>query len=163
MRIDRFTNSLQLALADAQSMAVGKNHAVIEPAHLLLAMLNQDSASTRPILAQAGGDVAALQAALEQRLDNVAVLQQATGEVGMSPQTAKLLNLADKFAQDNGDQYIATEAVLGAALQSGSELQPLFAQAGFTREKGQQAIRQGRGGGTGSSAGAGGNRHALEK
>ncbi|NNC55017.1 MAG: AAA family ATPase, partial [Pseudomonadales bacterium] len=163
MRIDRFTNSLQLALADAQSMAVGKNHAVIEPAHLLLALLNQGSSSTRPILAQAGGDVAALQRALEQRLDNVAVLQQATGEVGMSPQTAKLLNLADKFAQDNGDQYIATEAVLGAALQSGSELQPLFAQAGFTQEKVQQAISQVRGGETVSSAEAEGNRQSLEK
>ena len=101
MRIDRFTNSLQMALADAQSMAVGKNHAAIEPAHLLLATLNQDSSSIRPILEQTDGNLAKLRASLKEKIDHCAVLQQATGEVAMSPALAKLLNLADKYAQDS--------------------------------------------------------------
>ena len=163
MRIDRFTNSLQMALADAQSMAVGKNHAAIEPAHLVLATLDQDSSSIRPILEQTNGDLAKLRASLQDKVDHCAVLQQATGELAMSPALAKLLNLADKYAQDSGDQYIATEAVLGAAMLSGSELQPLFEAAGFEADKIQQAITNVRGGETVSSAEAEGNRQSLDK
>ena len=97
MRIDRFTNSLQTALADAQSLAVGKNHAAIDPAHLLLATLAQQGSSIRPILEQSGGNLAALKKGLDERVENLAVLQHATGEVAMSPELAKLLNLADKL------------------------------------------------------------------
>ncbi|MGB5324685.1 MAG: Clp protease N-terminal domain-containing protein, partial [Pseudomonadales bacterium] len=163
MRIDKFTNSLQLALSDAQSLAIGKNHAAIEPAHLLLALLDQQGGSIGPILRGAGGNVASLRAALNKKIEGFAQLKQATGEVSMAPGLAKLLNLADKYAQDSGDQYIATEAVLGAALQSGSELKPLLEDAGFNAANIKQAIANVRGGESVSSQDAEGNRQALEK
>ncbi|NNM11429.1 MAG: AAA family ATPase, partial [Pseudomonadales bacterium] len=163
MRIDKFTNSLQQALDDAQSLAVGKNHAAIEPAHLMMALLDQQGGSIQPILQRAGGNVAQLRSVLQEKLDGLAVLQQATGEVAMAPGMARLLNLADKYAQDNGDEFIATEAVLGAAMLSGSELKPIFEAAGFQQQAVDTAVATVRGGENVSSQDAEENRQALEK
>ena len=115
MRIDRFTNQLQMALADAQSLAVGRDHSQLEPAHLLLAMLDQSGGSVRPLLTQAGFDVTGLRNALAIALDNIAKVQSPTGDVHMSSDLGRLLNLADKQAQQNGDAYISIESVLQAA------------------------------------------------
>jgi ATP-dependent Clp protease ATP-binding subunit ClpB len=163
MRIDRMTSSLQTALADAQSLAVGKNHATVEPVHLLLALLSQSGTSVVPVLQRAGGDIDALQSALNSALEKVAVIQNPTGDVSISNGLGRLLNRADKYAQDHGDEYIASEAVLMSAMQSGSDLEALFKQSGFDREKVEQAIQNVRGGEQVLSADAEENRQALEK
>ena len=122
MRFDRFTQALQGALADGQSMAVGKNHSAIEPAHLILAMLNSTGSSVTPVLKQSTGDLPLLISVLEQAVESLPTLKQATGEISASPDLIKLMNLADKYAQDKADQFISSEAVLSAALQKNSNL-----------------------------------------
>ncbi len=163
MRFDRLTSTLQSALSDAQSMAVGKNHSSIESVHLMLAMLNNDAGSITPVLKQSGGNVNALVAELDKAINQLAVLTAATGEVAMSPALARLLNLADKYAQDNGDQFISSEAVLSASLQSGSDLREYFVKAGFDATKVEQSIQRVRGGESVDSADAESNRQALDK
>ena len=163
MRFDRLTSTLQAALSDAQSMAVGANHSSIESAHLLLAMLNNETGSIAPVLKRSGGDVAALTAALHKTIDDLPTLNQATGEAPMSAALARLLNLADKYAQDKGDQFISSEAVLAAALQTGSDINALFQRAGFDAVRVDQAIAQVRGGDNVTSADAESHREALDK
>jgi len=117
MRIDRLTNQLQLALSDAQSLAVGRDHSHLEPLHLLQCMLDQRAGSVRPLLVNAGFDVAGLRNELTKSLEALAKIQNPTGDVHMSPETGRLLNLADKLAQQNGDKFISSESVLLAAMQ----------------------------------------------
>ena len=117
MRIDKLTNQLQSALADAQSIAVGNDHSAIEPVHLLLALLNQQGGSIRPILNRAGFDVTGLQAALNTQLDKLAKISAPTGEANLSQELGRLMNMADRAAQQKGDDYISSEIVLVAALE----------------------------------------------
>lgn len=163
MRFDRFTTALQSAFADAQSLAVGKNHTSIEPIHLMLALLNNSAGTTAALLAQAGGNIKTLIAELEAALAALPELKQPTGEMAMSPTLAKLLNLADKYAQDNGDQFISSEAVLYAAMQKGSDLSQLFNKSGYESGRLEQAIKQIRGGESVTSADTEDNRQALDK
>ena len=163
MRFDRFTQTLQSALADSQSMAIGQNHTAIEPAHLMLSMLNSADSSITPLLKQSTGDFPLLISKLEQIVESLPTLQQATGEISASPALGKLLNLADKYAQDKGDQFISSEAVLSAALQQGSDLLPLFKEAHFDAVQVEQAINKIRGGETVTSADAESNRQSLDK
>ena len=163
MRFDRFTQTLQSALADGQSMAVGKNHSAIEPVHLMLAMLTAADSSIAPVLKQANGDLPQLVSELERTIKALPTLQQATGEISGSPALAKLLNLADKYAQDKGDQFISSEAVLTAALHKGSDLLAVFLKAGFDAKKIEQAINNIRGGEAVTSADAESNRQSLDK
>src|SRR5690606_16487535 len=111
MRIDRFTNQLQSALADAQSLAVGQDHTAIEPAHLLSALLSQQGSSVRPMLSQAGFNIPAVQKAIGDKLESLPRIQNPTGDVNVSQHLARLLNLADKRAQQQGDQFLSSETV----------------------------------------------------
>ena len=163
MRFDRFTTSLQTAVADAQSLAVGKNHALIEPVHLLSALLQNQAASAAPIFKQSGGDVAKLKELLDQKLDSLAVLDQPTGDISMSPEVARLFNLADKYAQDHGDQFLSIESILFASIQDSSDLAPLLKKAGFAKEQFIATIEKVRGGEAIASADADANREALDK
>ncbi|TLM74819.1 ATP-dependent chaperone ClpB [Microbulbifer harenosus] len=115
MRIDRMTNPLQAAIADAQSIAVGRDHNQIYPEHLLQALLDQSNGSTTAFLNQAGFNINGLRNDLAKRLDNLPTVSTPTGDVGMSQELMRLFNLADKKAQKNGDSYIASETVLLAA------------------------------------------------
>ncbi|MFA0810485.1 ATP-dependent chaperone ClpB [Microbulbifer epialgicus] len=115
MRIDRMTNPLQAAIADAQSMAVGRDHNQIFPEHLLLALLNQNNGSVPAFLAQAGFNLSGLRNDLAKRLDDLPTISSPTGDVGMSQELMRLMNLADKKAQQNGDSFISSETVLLAA------------------------------------------------
>src|SRR5438105_10952033 len=99
MRLDKLTTRFQQALADAQSLAVGRDHPHIEPAHLMLALLDQDGGSTLPLLTQGGVNPDQLRNRLAQALDRMPALGEATGEIGISPDLSKLLNLTDKLAQ----------------------------------------------------------------
>ena len=108
MRMDKLTSQFQSALADAQSMAVGRDHAQIAPAHVMLALLEQEHGSTRPLINRLGSSVKQLQTELERQLKDLPTIGTATGDVGLSTDTGKLLNLADKEAQKRNDQYISS-------------------------------------------------------
>lgn len=163
MRIDRLTNQLQVALSDAQSIAVGRDHPNLEPAHLLQAMLDQNGGSVRPLLTNAGFDLARLRNELTKLLEALPKIQNPTGDVHMSPEMGRLLNLADKYAQEAGDAYISSESLLLAALKDkNTVLGKLLAQFGSHQQL-KQAVDQVRGGETVDDPEAEGNRQALEK
>ena len=122
MRFDRLTSHLQSAMADAQSMAVGRDHNAIEPTHLLAAMLNQEGGSVRPMLEQAGFNMAGLQQDLQHQIQLLPVVQSPTGEVNLSQNLGRLFNLADKQAQQQGDQYISSESLLLAMLDDSGDV-----------------------------------------
>ncbi len=163
MRIDRLTNQLQVALSDAQSIAVGRDHNQLEPLHLLQAMLDQQRGAVRPLLAQAGFDVAGLRNELTKQLENFPRIQNPTGDVGMSQEMGRLLNLADKFAQKSGDKFISSESVLLAALdEENNALGKLLNKFG-NKENLKAAVDKVRGGETVDNPEAEENRQALEK
>ena len=163
MRIDRFTNQLQMALSDAQSLAVGRDHANMDGAHLLQAMLDQRGGAVRPLLVQAGFDVAGLRNALTKTLEELPKINHPTGEVHMSPELGRLLNLADKAAQQAGDKFISSESVLLAAMAEQSlAVGKLLRQFGNEQSL-KQAIEKVRGGEKIEDPDAEGNRQALEK
>ncbi|WP_041522420.1 ATP-dependent chaperone ClpB [Gilvimarinus agarilyticus] len=163
MRIDRLTNQLQLALSDAQSLAVGRDHSQLEPVHLLLALLDQQGSTVQPLLTQAGFDVKGLRNELNKTLDRQARVQDPSGDVRMSPELGRLLNLADRYAQKAGDKFVSSESLLLATMKDkDSELGKQLAQFGNT-ERLAQAVEAVRGGETVDDADAEGNRQALDK
>ncbi|MEZ5528854.1 MAG: ATP-dependent chaperone ClpB [Porticoccaceae bacterium] len=162
MRFDRFTSHLQNALADAQSTAVGRDHSTLEPVHLLLALLNQQGSSLRPMLNQAGFRVADLKAELEQQLERLPKIQSPTGEISISPELGRLFNLADKQAQQQGDQYISSEALILAAFEDKGELGKTLAKFG-DKAKLKAVVDKIRGGEAVTDPDAEGSRQALEK
>jgi len=162
MRMDKLTNSLQQALSAAQSIAVGKDHTSIEPVHLLLALLNQQGGSVRPLLNKAGFDVAGLSAELDELLQQQATIKNPTGDVNLSQSLGRVLNLADKQAQQQGDQFIASEIVLMALAVEGSDVAKVLKKFGDQKRL-AQAIQEIRGGETVSNPEAEENRQALDK
>jgi ATP-dependent Clp protease ATP-binding subunit ClpB len=163
MRYDRLTAKLQEALADAQSLAAGRDNTAIEPGHLLSALLDQQAGSVRPLLAQAGADMPRLSRELSIHLDNLPKLQRATGEVSVGPELARVFNLADKLAQQRGDQFMASEIVLLAFFEAGNEASKVLQKAGVQKARLTQVIDQLRGGEAVSDANAEDNRQALSK
>ena len=126
MRMDKFTARLQEALGEAQSLAVGQSHSAIEPVHLLLALLQQSGGVAAPLLEKAGANPADVVTALKMAMDKLPTVGQFNGDVQLSQGLARLLNLADREAQQRGDQYVSTEALLLAACDDGGELGKLF-------------------------------------
>jgi len=162
MRQDRLTTQLQNALGEAQSLAVGRDHTAIEPLHLLHALLNQQGGSVRPMLGQAGFDVAGLQAELNSKLDALPKIQSPTGDVSISQDLSRLLNLADKLAQQQGDQFISSEVVLLSLFDSSDEAGKLLAKFG-DKKRLQAVVEQVRGGESVDDPQAEENRQALDK
>ncbi|MBC9252230.1 ATP-dependent chaperone ClpB [Pseudomonas alcaligenes] len=146
MRIDRLTSKLQLALSDAQSVAVGLDHPAIEPLHLMQALLDQQGGSIKPLLMQVGFDVNALRQALTKELDHLAKIQNPTGDVNLSQDLARLLNQADRLAQQKGDQFISSELVLLAAMDDSTRLGKLLLAQGVTKKALENAVANLRGG-----------------
>ncbi len=163
MRIDKFTSKLQEALSDAQSIAVGKDHNYLAPVHLILALLNQRGGSTQPLLAQMGVDVAKFRDELDHLVDSLPVVKENLGDIQMSPEIGRLLNLADKFAQERGDQFISSEVVLLAALEDRTELGALFSKYGIQKDALARVIDQIRGGESVNDPNAEDTRQALDK
>jgi ATP-dependent Clp protease ATP-binding subunit ClpB len=139
MRVDKLTHQLQTALADAQSIAIGRDHTSVEPTHMLLGLLNQSNGSVRPILNRAGFDVEGLKAEIGRLLDEQAKIAQPTGDVGISAELVKLFNLSDRAAQKRGDQFISSEMVLTAMLGDSASLGRVMTRFG-DREKALSAI-----------------------
>ena len=163
MRIDKFTTQLQNALADAQSLAIGRDHNFIEPVHLLYAMLEQQGGSIKPLLAQAGCEVAQLKSSLDGVLDRMAQVQGGQGDVAMSNDLGRLLNVTDKLAQQRKDQYISSELVLLALFEVKGELQSLLEQTGVNKSQIEQVIERVRGGEQVNDPNAEENRQALDR
>ncbi|MDP3714781.1 MAG: Clp protease N-terminal domain-containing protein, partial [Burkholderiales bacterium] len=163
MRFDKFTTKFQQAFADAQSAAVGGDHAYIEPQHLLLALLNQQDGGTASLLQRAGVNVGALKTALKGAIDRMPKVEGTGGEVTISRDLGNLLNLTDKEAQKRGDQYIASEMFLLALAQDQGDTGRLLKQHGGDRVHVEKAVESLRGGETVGSPEAEGSREALKK
>jgi ATP-dependent Clp protease ATP-binding subunit ClpB len=163
MRIDRLTSKLQLALSDAQSLAVGMDHAAIEPLHLLQALLEQQGGSIKPLLMQVGFDINSLRQGLTRELDQLGKLQNPTGDINLSQDLARLLNQADRLAQQKGDQFISSELVLLAAMDENTKLGKLLLGQGVSKKALENAIANLRGGQAVNDPNVEESRQALDK
>jgi len=161
--MDKLTSKFQLALADAQSLAVGMDHQLIEPDHVMVALLDQEGGSMRHLLTRAGVNVNALRSQLGERLDNLPRVSGAAGEVNLSNDTIKMLTVTDKLAQKRDDQYIASELFVLAALDVKGAVADILKQAGASREAIEKAIDDMRGGEQVNDPNAEETRQALEK
>ena len=162
MRLDKMTSQLQTAISDAQSMAVGKDHTSMEPEHLLLTLVDQQGSTVRPMLAQANYNLTRLKSDLTGRIDNFPTLSQPTGEVQIGQNLARLMNLADKKAQQLGDAYLSGEVIFLAAVEETGALGELLKKSGDPISF-QQVTEKLRSGETIMDPEADANRQALEK
>ncbi len=163
MRMDKLTSRFQQAIADAQSLAVGRDNSIIEPAHLLLALLDQQGGGTKPLLAQAGVNVPLLREKLNEALDRLPKVSGQAGNVSISNDLSRLLNFTDKLAQQRGDAFIASELFLLAALEDGGDAGRALKAAGANKAQLEAAIDNMRGGETVQDENAEDQRQALEK
>lgn len=163
MRIDRFTSKLQAALADAQSLAIGQDNPNIEPLHLFSALLNQQGGSIKPLLSQVGFNVNQLNSALDQAISDLPKIQNPTGDISISNDMSRLLNQADRLAQQKNDQFISSELVLLAALDNSTALGKLLLGQGVSKQALENAIENLRGGQSVNDADSEDKRQALSK
>ncbi|MCB1706353.1 MAG: ATP-dependent chaperone ClpB [Halioglobus sp.] len=163
MRMDKLTNQLQTALADAQSLALGKDHNFIEPVHLLSALLEQRGGVCKPLLQKAGADVAGLAAGAKAAVDALPTVSGTGGDVHMSNDLGRILNVTDKLAQQGGDTYISSELVLLAMLESKTSAGELMKAHGVRPLDLKAAIDAMRGGEAVDNPDAEESRQALDK
>ncbi len=163
MRMDKLTSRFQQSLADAQSLAVGRDHNMIEPVHVLTALLDQSGGSTRPLLAQAGVNVPVLRERLTEALDKLPKVSGQAGNLSIGNDLNRLLNVTDKLAQQHGDQFIASEWFVLAAFEDKGALGMALRAAGADKAKLEAAIEKVRGGESVQSENAEEQRQALEK
>ncbi len=163
MRMDKLTARLQEALSDAQSLAVGQGNSTIEPVHLMLALMQQQGGAAKPLLEKAGANVVDVITALNMAVDKLPTVSNFTGDVQMGQATGRLLNMADREAQQRGDQYLSTEVVLLAACDDNGELGKLMKNAGVTKKTLAEKIAQVRGGEAVNDPNAEDKREALDK
>ncbi|QDF74468.1 MULTISPECIES: ATP-dependent chaperone ClpB [Shewanella] len=163
MRLDRMTNKFQIAISDAQSLALGRDHQFIEPIHLMMALLNQDGGSIHPLLTQAGISVSTLRSALSQELERLPQVEGTGGDVQLSQALIRLLNLCDKLAQKRKDKYISSELFVLAALEGGDALAQCLKKSGATKELLEKTIEEVRLGKNIDDPNAEDQRQALKK
>lgn len=163
MRLDKLTSRLQMALSDAQSLALGRDHNFIEPTHLFKAMLDQQGSALPSLLKQAGGDVGLFRRLLEQSLQGLPKLQSPEADVHVSNDLSRLLNQADRLSQKRNDQFISSELIVLAAFDTTGPMQNLLKEAGVKKEAFEQAVEKIRGGESVQDQGAEENRQALDK
>ena len=163
MRTDRLTSKFQMALSDAQSLAVGRDHQFIEPVHLMLALLNQEGGTVRPLLTHAGVDINQLRSGIGEAIDRLPRVEGNEGDAHLSHDLGKILNVTDKFAQQRQDQFISSELFVLAALESKGQLGELLRKAGCAKQPVEQAIEAIRGGQKVDDPNAEEQRQALEK
>lgn len=163
MRLDRFTSKFQIAISDAQSLALGRDHQYIEPVHLMVALLDQNGSPIRPLLTMLDVDVTHLRSKLSEMLDRLPKVSGIGGDVQLSSSMGTLFNLCDKVAQKRQDSYISSEIFLLAALEDRGPLGQLLKEIGLTEQKVSQAIEKIRGGQKVNDPNAEELRQALEK
>lgn len=163
MRLDRFTQSFQESIADAQSLALGKDHQFIEPIHLMLSLLNQNGNSIIPLLKSAGIDVRSLRSKTEEALASLAQVPDSDGDVQLSAASGRVLNLCDKHAQKMSDKYISSELFILAAIDDKGPLGKILHELGANHERVKSAIEHIRGGESVNEQNAEDVRQALDK
>ena len=164
MRTDKLTSKFQLALQDAQSLALGRDHQFIEPNHLMIALLDQEGGSTRSLLMQAGVNVNLLRSQLGEALDRMpSVAGGDAGDVHISNDLSRVLNVTDKFAQKRNDQYISSDLFILAALEDKGELGTVLKNNGATKAALEKAVETVRGGQSVDDPNAEDQREALKK
>ena len=163
MRMDKLTGKFQAALADAQSLALGKDHQFIEPVHLMIALLDQEGGSIKPLLAQIGVNTQLLRTELVKELGRIATVSGSGGDVQISNELSRLLNLTDKLAQKRNDKFISSELFLLAACEEKGVLNDLLKKAGVIKQNVEAAIEKMRGGEAVDNPNAEDQRQALNK
>jgi len=163
MRQDKLTTKFQMAIADAQSLAVGLDHQFIEPVHVMVALLDQQGGTVRGLLTKSGVNVNLLRSQLGDVLDRLPKVEGTGGEVHVSNELGKLFNITDKIAQKREDQYVSSELFVLAAMDDSSTLKPIFERAGAVRGAVEKAIDELRGGQQVDDPNAEDSRQALER
>lgn len=163
MNIEKLTSKLQSAFSDAQSIAIGKDSNVIEPVHLVLALLDQKGGSVRPLLSQTGFNVSDLRAKLENLVDSLPKIGTSDGGITVSQELGKLLNQADKNSQQSGDSFISSETIVLIAMDDKSALGKLMTSYGVSAQALENAISNLRGGENASDPGAEDSWQSLSK
>ncbi|MCW8846597.1 MAG: AAA family ATPase, partial [Gammaproteobacteria bacterium] len=163
MRMDKLTSKFQMALADAQSLALGRDHQIIEPVHLMVALLDQQGGTVRHLLGKTGSNVNLLRSQLGDALDRMPRIEGTGGEVHLSGDLGNLLNVCDKLAQGRNDQYISSELFVLAALDDKGALGHLLRDTGVVKGAVEKAISEMRGGESVDDPNAEETRQALEK
>ncbi len=163
MRMDKLTSKFQAAIADAQSLALGKDHQFIEPAHLMTALLDQEGGTIKPLLAQLGVNTQLLRTELVKELGRIATVSGSGGDVQVSNELSRLLNLTDKLAQKRNDKFISSELFLLAACEEKGFLNELFKKSGINKKAVEVAIDKMRGGEAVDDPNAEDQRQALNK
>jgi ATP-dependent Clp protease ATP-binding subunit ClpB len=163
MRQDKLTERFKQGLGDAQSLALGRDHQIIEPAHVLLALIDQQGGTVKPLLVKAGGNLQRLRTDLAGALDKLPKVEGTPGDIHIANDLQRLLNVTDKLAQTRGDQYISSELFVLAAFEDKALLARLLKDAGFTKAALDKAIDEIRGGEKVQDPNAEESRQALEK
>jgi ATP-dependent Clp protease ATP-binding subunit ClpB len=161
--MDKLTSRFQTALQDAQSLAVGRDHQFMEPAHVFAALLDQQDGSTRPLLVKAGANIAKLRKDLDSAIERLPTVQGTPGDVHVSNDLGRLLNVTDKLAQQRKDDYISSELFVLASFEDKNTLAKLLKEAGASKAAVEKAIEQVRGGEAVNDPQAEEKRGALEK
>ena len=161
--MDKLTTKFQSALADAQSLALGSDQQFVEPVHVMLSLMNQEGGSVRPLLVQAGLDVAAFKAKLDQMLARLPKVEGTGGDLQVSSALLRILNLTDKLAQKRADQFVSSELFVLAVMQDGGEIATDLKKLGLKIEALERAIESVRGGQSVNDASAEDQRGALKK
>ena len=163
MRMDKFTSKFQMALSDAQSFALGRDHAVIESVHVMKALLDQDGSNVNALLTKANVNLAQLQSQVDAAIKRLPKVEGTGGEVHISNELSRVLNLMDKLAQKRKDQYISSELFLLAAIEDNGSLGDILRNCGATKSALEKAIDEERGGQTVEDPNAEDQRNALSK
>jgi len=163
MRLDRLTSKFQIAISDAQSIALGRDHQFIEPIHLFAALLNQDGGSTRSLLIECHADISTIRSRIAQSLDRLAKVEGINGDIQLSTNMISLLNICDKLAQKRKDRYISSELFVLAALNDKGALGEILRQEKLSLETIDAAIEKIRGGQKVDDKNAEDQRQALDK
>jgi len=163
MRHDKLTEKFRQGLGEAQSLALGRDHQIIEPVHVLLALIDQQGGTVRPLLAKAGGNAQRLRGDLLAALDRLPKVEGTPGEIHVSNDLQRLLNVTDKLAQGKGDQFISSELFILAAFDDRALLARFLKDAGFSKAGIEKAIEEIRGGEKVQDANAEESRQALER
>ena len=163
MRLDKLTTRFQQALAEGQSLALGRDHPSLEPVHVMQALMDQEGSTTRHLLTQAGADITQLRSQLGELLDRLPRVEDTGGEIQVSGDLGRVMNLTDKFAQKRGDQFISSELFLLAAIEGTRDLGNVLTNSGIAPEQLEKAIDSIRGGHSVDDPNTEEHRQALEK
>jgi len=163
MQMDRLTSKFQMALSDAQSLAVGRDHQFIEPVHLMLALLDQDGGTVRHLLTMSNVNVNGVRSKLGEAIDRLPQVEGNAGDVHLSNDLGRLLNVTDKLAQKRKDNYISSELFVLAAIEEKSNVGDILKEFGADKKALEQSIEKVRGGQSVNDPNAEDQRQALEK